>query len=176
MNLTARAHQQITNHLPTFERSIDATVGNGFDTLFLAQHTTRNLYCFEIQHDILDEVRNKMQQQKHNCLVEWIKDGHQHMAKYIPHSVDVIMFNLGYLPGGDKNITTQKATTLMALDASLTLLKPGGLLSILCYTGHPGGKEEAQAVTSWMDQNPCRLLDHQQSNHPQSPVFYLLQK
>ena len=60
------------------------------------------------------------------------------------------MFNLGYLPGGDKNRTTGISTTLAALEASFMLLTTGGRITILAYTGHPGGQEETEAVKEWV--------------------------
>ena len=63
--------------------------------------------------------------------------------------VQAVMFNLGYLPGGDKQRTTGASTTLAALQSALSLLAPGGVISLLAYTGHPGGREEAELVKGW---------------------------
>jgi hypothetical protein len=69
------------------------------------------------------------------------------------------MFNLGYLPGGDKQRTTAASTTLAALHASLSLLAQGGVISLLAYTGHPGGREEAELVKGWAEALPRDLFD-----------------
>jgi len=62
----------------------------------------------------------------------------------------VVMFNLGYLPGDDHQLTTQSAETLVALEAAVRLIKPGGALSVICYPGHPAGGAEAVAVERWL--------------------------
>ena len=64
------------------------------------------------------------------------------------------MFNLGYLPGGEKEIITRPATTLPALAQSLEILTPGGVLTVVCYRGHPGGREEYEAVLAWLESLP----------------------
>jgi Putative rRNA methylase len=59
------------------------------------------------------------------------------------------MFNLGYFPGGDHSVITRTGETLVALDAALAALKPGGILTVVCYPGHAGGDEESAAVAEW---------------------------
>jgi hypothetical protein len=62
------------------------------------------------------------------------------------------MFNLGYLPGSDKSVQTQPLSTLNALKSAIALMKKPSIMSVLAYTGHPGGRQEAQAVKEWARQ------------------------
>jgi Putative rRNA methylase len=117
-------------------------------------------------------------------LTQLFSESHAQLAQLIPVSehgkIQAIMFNLGYLPGAEKHLITQTASTLTALAASVNLLSTTGLLSILAYPGHPGGAEETQAVSDWIAQLPstqfnCEVL---LSTHPHStaPRLFLVEK
>lgn len=73
-----------------------------------------------------------------------------HLPAQWQEAVCAITFNLGYLPGADKALVTLADSTLQALDAALQLLAPDGLLSVLCYRGHPEGKIETDAIAQWL--------------------------
>lgn len=91
----------------------------------------------------------------------------------------MVCFNLGYLPGGDKGVTTASDSTLPALEAALEVLSPGGLLSMLCYTGHPGGREEYQAVRQIVAELPSAYwltTELQLLNRPTAPVLIIAWK
>lgn len=134
---------------------IDATVGNGHDTLFLAEAVgdTGTVYGFDIQQQALDNAYERLAQAGLDGRVSLYHAGHEAMMMALPASahgrVGAVMFNLGYLPGGDKVRTTSINTTLAALEQSRQLLAEGGVISVLAYTGHPGGREEAEAVKEW---------------------------
>jgi len=107
-----------------------------------------------------------------------IHDGHEHMDRYFgPDSVDLILFNLGYLPGGDHSLATKPETTTAGLEQSLALLKPGGLLSVLIYSGGDSGFEEKDAVLAWakeLDPDQYLVLKEEfynRPNHPPLPLF-----
>lgn len=90
--------------------------------------------------------------------VEFVLDGHEHMAQYAEAgTVDCIVFNLGYLPGGDHAIATKADTTIAALEQGLELLKPLGIISLAIYHGGDTGFAERDAVLQWLKQ-----LDHKQ--------------
>lgn len=78
-----------------------------------------------------------------------INDGHEGMSKHIAEPIGAVMFNLGYLPGGDPNIVTDLETTLPALEASLRLLRPGGVITLVLYGGHARGAAEKAAVLDY---------------------------
>lgn len=139
---------------------IDATVGNGHDTLFLAQAVgdSGTVYGLDIQQQALDTTYERLRDAGVAQRASLYHAGHEAMAVILPASlrgrVRAVTFNLGYLPGGDKGRTTGVTTTLAALEQARELLAPGGVISVLAYTGHPGGREEAEAVKQW-----ARLLD-----------------
>ncbi len=130
---------------------IDATAGNGHDTLFLAECVgdTGRVLAFDVQQAALDAAR--LQVGSLAGSVEFFLESHAEMASHAAlASVAVVMFNLGYLPGEDHSLTTVTAETLTALAAAAAALKVGGALSIICYPGHPAGAEEAAAVETWV--------------------------
>ena len=123
------------------KRAIDATCGNGHDTLWLAERFGR-VYAFDIQEKAAETTRQLVE----SCgfdNVKVINDSHEKMAEYVHEKVKLVMFNLGYLPGGDKNIVTERETTLKAVESSLGLLEKVGLL---CITMYPQGALEKAAL------------------------------
>lgn len=155
ISLTVRAHELIRQVLAEGNIAIDATVGNGHDTLFLAQTVGQKgkVYGFDIQQDALDITYQRLQKHYVETQVSLFHAGHEVIPILLPNNargkIKAAMFNLGYLPGGDKTRTTRISTTLSALEAVLPLLISGGRITILAYTGHPGGSEEANAVKDW---------------------------
>lgn len=113
-----------------------------------------------------------------DCKVQLILDGHEHMEHYIlPERVDVIMFNLGYLPGGDHALATQSATTIAAIEQGLSLLKCGGVMSICIYSGGDSGFVERDAVLAYLEALDARQYTvivsnfYNKPNHPPIPVL-----
>jgi predicted methyltransferase len=128
--------------------AVDATAGNGYDTLFLAGAVgdSGKVFAFDVQRGALDTTAGRLKQAGREKNVVLINAGHEEMARYVTHPVDGVMFNLGYLPGGDHDIITRPDTTIKALHTALSLLKPGGRVSIVVYTGHRGAEDESNAV------------------------------
>lgn len=152
-NLLQLAHASISRALAPGSLAIDATVGNGYDTLFLARQVGEDglVAGFEIQPQALAHARALLRQENMHGRVKLFACGHESMAARLgegrrPHAV---MFNLGFLPGSDKKVVTMAETTLSALEQAVSLLRPGGVLSIHCYSGHQGGQEESDAVLAW---------------------------
>lgn len=163
ISLVNAAHNLIRQILRTGDIAIDATVGNGHDTLFLAEQVgpAGHVYGFDIQLAAIDSTRKKFQQtQLSNCLT-LIHDSHAAMDEKIPvhlhGNIRVIMFNLGYLPGGDKNIITLADSTLTALTTASRILTVNGIITLLAYPGHQGGNIETDHVKNW-----CERLDKEQ--------------
>jgi ubiquinone/menaquinone biosynthesis C-methylase UbiE len=134
---------------------IDATAGNGHDTLFLAEcvGVTGKVLAFDVQQAALVAARKRLAEA--GCLerVEFFHESHREIGAYASHkTAAVIMFNLGYLPGEDHELTTLTGETLAALEAASRTIKSGGALSVICYPGHASGAEEAEAVEVWMSQ------------------------
>ena len=161
--LTRLAHELLATTLQPGDLAVDATAGNGHDTLYLAQRVSPGgrVYAFDVQHRALDATAGKLYAAGLRDNVNLCRTGHQDMLQRIPAAwhgrVAAITFNLGYLPGGDKQITTAATSTLAALEQSLQLLQNGGVLSVLAYRGHPGGAQEADAVQRWLEEHADQL-------------------
>lgn len=135
---------------------IDATCGNGKDTSFLANtfltQDEGKLYAFDIQKSGIENTQKQLKDKlKENTLqaIELICACHSQIDDYVYEKIDLIVFNLGYLPHGDKGITTLTSTTLIALKKALLLLNVNGILSITCYPGHSEGAKETEHVLNW---------------------------
>ncbi len=141
--------------------AIDATVGNGLDTMFLARQVGSDglVIGFDIQPQALATATKRLKTAGLLARVKLINDSHARLEHYLSNlgrsDVSACLFNLGYLPGSDKSVITKPDTTVKALAAASSHLMPNGLLSIVAYTGHPGGKEEAAAVRDWADALPA---------------------
>ncbi|NLY43982.1 MAG: methyltransferase domain-containing protein [Clostridiaceae bacterium] len=131
---------------------VDATAGNGHDTLFLAKLVgdSGHVYSFDIQDAALEATYSRLCAHNLQHRVTLIKDGHQEMDKYVPRGVKAVMFNLGYLPGGDHSICTKPDTTIEAIKKSLELLITNGIVMIVIYYGGDSGFEEKDAVMSFL--------------------------
>lgn len=132
---------------------IDATAGKGKDTALLAElvGTSGKVIAMDIQKEAIDAAEIYLQKKGLSDRVELILDSHANMAQYAEAgTVDCITFNLGYLPGGDHNISTQADSTIQALEQSLTLLKPLGIITLAIYHGGDTGFDERDAVLAWL--------------------------
>jgi SAM-dependent methyltransferase len=145
------AHLFLRERVKPGDRVVDATCGNGRDTLLLAQLVGEGglVWAFDLQEEALAATRELLAAHGVIAQVELIRAGHERLAEVVSEPLSTVVFNLGYLPGGDRQVITRPATTLPALAAALDLLAPGGLLLVVIYTGHDGASEEEGAVTSW---------------------------
>ena len=145
----------LTRRLHLSDIAIDATMGNGHDTVFLAKAVgvDGTVYAFDPQPEAVESTRQQLELQQLSEPVKLLPVGHQTMLESVAATdqgkVRVVMFNLGYRPGGDKRVTTHDTTTMMALNAALKLIAPDGLISIIAYPGHPNGLIECEAVKKW---------------------------
>lgn len=159
---------------------IDATCGNGHDTLFLAHLSPRLLYGFDIQPEALETTQKRLEGLLSQDQLRLIQGCHSQFPKEIqPGSVRLLVYNLGYLPGGNKAITTRTRSTLESLQQSLTLLMFGGLISLTCYPGHDEGAREEAALVDFITQLDKEVWSatHQRwLNRRYSPSLLLLQK
>lgn len=154
--LTQQAQEIVRRRLTSGDAAIDATAGNGYDTLFLAQCVGQNgqVYAIDLQATALAATRARLASKQCLDRVTLIEGDHARLDLLLPVSVHgrvtAIMFNLGYLPGGDRQQVTRRESTLAALDGAISLLRPdGGVMTVVAYPGHPGGAEEAAAVREW---------------------------
>lgn len=147
---TALVHDILKPLIRPGDWVIDATAGNGHDTLFLAEcvGTEGRVLAFDIQEAALSSARARVGEMG---WVDFYHESHAQMAnRAAAGSISVVMFNLGYMPGENHELTTESGETLAALEMAALLLKSGGALSVICYPGHPAGAEEAVAVEAWM--------------------------
>ncbi|MDR0879165.1 MAG: methyltransferase domain-containing protein [Clostridioides sp.] len=135
---------------------VDATMGNGNDTKFLAELVGQNgfIYAFDVQPQALEETSRLLEKSGFTENVSLILDGHENILKHVDREVDFVIFNLGYLPRADHNVKTRPETTIKAVEGALSLLKQNGIMSIAMYTGHDGGKEERDMVYSYLEKLP----------------------
>lgn len=161
--------------------AVDATMGNGIDTLFLCRAVGNEgkVYAFDIQETALNETRALLKAENCGSQAQLILAGHQCMADYVNENIQCVFFNLGYLPKGDHQITTKEDTTIQALDAAISLLAPGGAIFMALYWGHPGGEEEKSAVESYVQDLPSSLWSVAETSFPnkkKAPLMMVIQK
>jgi hypothetical protein len=160
--------------------AIDATCGNGHDTAILAQLLLPNpnslLYGLDVQQSALDKTSLLIRQsipESHTARVSLYQRCHSEIDRIpLPFPPRLIVYNLGYLPGGDKSITTLTGTTLQSLQKAIFLLAPGGAISVTCYPGHPEGKKEEIAILNWAELLPhakWQVCHHRWINRSSSP-------
>ncbi|MCF7925210.1 MAG: class I SAM-dependent methyltransferase [Candidatus Izimaplasma sp.] len=156
---------------------VDATCGNGYDTLFLAQ-LSNHVYGFDIQDMAIKNTEALLL--GHNIHhVKLIKDSHTNIKNYVKDKIDLAMFNLGYLPGGDKSITTHAESTLKAIDSLLEQLNEKGMILIVIYVGHIAGKEESRQLIPYFEALPKKIYYitmHHIINHPMSPYVISIKR
>lgn len=187
MALTQTAHQRITEHFEgqSKQLAVDATCGNGHDTLFLCQLGFNTVIGFDIQADAIAQTQARLNTNNcqatlhhagHDCLSDFIQEQKLQQKNSKQTKIDCLMFNLGYLPGSDKSITTTVDSTLSALQQGCALLSNHGLISILCYPGHEEGALEQQAITQWLNtllQQDWHIVEHQSPTvNMHSPALY----
>ncbi len=147
----AFVHDLMRRHLRLGDRAIDATCGNGRDTAILAKQVGAAglVWAYDIQPAAIDATWRRLQKLGLADRVELLNECHAQLAGD-PGSVRFIAFNLGYLPGGEKSITTRTETTLPALERAMGLLQAGGVLAVTVYPGHAEGEREAAAIDLFM--------------------------
>lgn len=149
-NILPFAHCLLRKALPEGGNALDGTAGNGHDTLFLAQTAgiRGKVWAFDIQPQALSRTRCRLKEARYEN-VQLILDGHENLKQYVSEPLNAAIFNFGWLPGGDKSLTTRTETSIAALSATLSLLKENGMLIAVLYPGHENGKQEAEAIEQW---------------------------
>ena len=181
--LTDRAHQFIMPRLQFGDVAIDATAGNGHDTLFLSRSVgaTGKVYAFDIQEAAIERTRRRLEEY-HVTNVQILNKSHAELRNQVPSKcrgkIAAVMLNLGYLPGSDKTWTTESQSTCQAIAHGLEWLREGGVMSVLAYTGHPGGLTEAEQVEELFRSLSPELFSVQivSSTQPNSPRLFLLER
>ncbi|MDZ5472598.1 class I SAM-dependent methyltransferase [Bacillus sp. 31A1R] len=161
---------------------IDATVGNGHDTVFLANLVGSNgrVYGFDIQEEAINNTKVRLEEQEWSEQVTLFQTGHENILATIPPlhhgKITGAVFNLGYLPGGDKEIVTKPVTTIEAIDQIIELLAPEGIIVIVIYHGHIEGAVERDYLLRYirhLDQSIVHVLQYQFINQKNNPPFII---
>lgn len=165
---------------------IDATVGNGHDTLYLAQLVGENgrVYGFDIQKEAIDETASKLEEHELRNRVLLFQHGHEMVDQAIPPvhygAIAAAVFNLGYLPGGDESIITRPRTTIAAVEKLMDMVKPGGIIVLVIYHGHPEGAVERDYLLRFVqtiDSEQAHVLRYQFMNtQTPSPFVVAIEK
>jgi len=167
------AHNIIKLHYNSCNIAVDATLGNGYDTDFLASFFNK-VFSFDIQKSSTD---NYLSKSRDNVVV--INDSHVNLELYIKEKIDVIVYNLGYLPGSSKEVTTKCNSTLTSIKIALKLLVPGGMLLAVMYPGHREGKKESEAILEFagnLSKKEFGVMLHTFINREKAPQLVIIEK
>ncbi|MGO4530584.1 class I SAM-dependent methyltransferase [Paenibacillus sp. 2TAF8] len=190
LSVLSCAHQWIGSRLQPGDFAIDATVGTGADTLFLAQQVGHRgqVIGFDIQSEALTLAQARIRKHSDSGKlgsISMLELSHARMAEVIPSGwvgkVGAVMFNLGYLPteGANTSIITETTSTIAALEAATTLLRPRGIITVVLYPGHDGGAQEAEAVSTWASALPveqAQVVMYRQMQRETSPYLIGIEK
>ncbi|KAF0227027.1 MAG: methyltransferase [Erysipelotrichaceae bacterium] len=172
LHVTTKAHQWMNQIENPESIVVDATAGNGNDTLFLSK-LAKEVFAFDIQNEAIEKTRERCASQTN---VRIICDSHERIFEHVKN-FDVLVFNLGYLPNSDSTLCTQTSTTLNALKLNLPFLNKKGYLLITYYRKHPGGNEEYEQISSFLENDPqLGLLETYTYEEDLAPVFQIFQK
>jgi len=160
--------------------AIDATCGNGNDTVFLSHLVGEHgkIFAFDIQQEAIVSTNNRLKELEIKN-VHLIQDGHENVLNYISSEISAAIFNLGYLPGSDQTVTTSGTTTWKALTDILLRLKIGGIIILVIYHGHESGKIEREmleeAITT-LDPSQTEVLRYEFLNKSNAPYIIAIEK
>jgi len=168
----------IENFIKDGDTVIDATAGNGNDTLKLCNAVGKSgkVYAFDIQDKALKETNRRLSEIKLQNF-ELICDSHSNLDTYVKDKVKAVVFNLGYLPGGDHKLQTKANTTIEAIDKSLEILENDGFISVTVYYGKNSGTEEKEAVMHYfktLDHKNYTVTIHDFYNRPNNPPITVI--
>lgn len=170
----------ILEHLKEGDTAVDFTMGNGYDTAFLSKTVGAGgkVYSFDIQQAALDSTAKNLKEAGCPENYTLIKDSHHNVLNYVKGPIKAGMFNLGYLPGGDKRITTMRETTMPAIQAAISLLDRDAILNVAVYPGHEEGDAEGKMITehlSTLDRRKICCTQIKILNSPTSPYFMVIE-
>ena len=178
--ITEWVHHFIKEHVKPGDVCIDATMGNGYDTVLLSSLAGERgqILAFDVQQMALENTALRLE--KEQCPLNWklYLESHENMEKYVlPESVSCITFNLGYLPGGDHQKATRPDSSLRAIEKGLSLLKKKGLMTLCIYSGGDTGFEEKDAVLGYiqkLDPKKYLVIKSEYYNRPSNPPIPVL--
>mgnify|MGYP003296089022 CR=1 FL=1 len=159
--------------------AVDFTMGNGYDTVFLSELVPDGLvFAFDIQEEAIKSTQKRLEENR-VVNVMLIRDSHSEAKSYITSPINAGMFNLGYLPGGNKSVHTMTESTLTAVRDALDMLAPGGVLTVSVYPGHDEGFREGEELTKMLsdiDRHEYSVLQCKMLNSPVSPFIIAIER
>ena len=186
LRVTNWCHHFVKNHVKSGDICIDATVGNGNDTMLLCQLAgdTGKVYGFDIQDIALTNTKKRAIEEGFCNRLSLICHGHENMDIHIPTEehglISCIMFNFGYLPGGNHQVVTKADTSIEAIDKALSILRKGGMISLCIYSGEKMGFTERDAILSWLGKLDNRkylvIVSHYYNRGSNPPIPALIFK
>lgn len=170
----------ILRHLKEGDVAVDFTMGNGHDTEFLSRTVgeSGHVYAFDIQKDAVASTAKHLKEAGCPDNYTLINASHHLVLDYVTGPIKAGMFNLGWLPGGDKSITTMRETTMPAIEAAISLLGKDAILNIAVYPGHPEGDAEGQMIDAYLrtlSRYKVSATRVQIINSPTSPYFFMIE-
>ena len=170
----------ILTHLQKGDVAVDFTMGNGHDTEFLSKTVgpDGHVFAFDVQEMALASTAEHLKECGCPDNYTLILDSHHNVKKYVDVPIKAGMFNLGYLPGSDKSVTTMRATTLPAIEAAISLMDRDAIILIAVYPGHAEGEAEGKMICEYLSSlsryklccTQIRIL-----TSPTSPFFILVE-
>ncbi len=170
----------ILSHLKAGGVAVDYTMGNGHDTLFLSRTVGNSgrVYAFDIQAQAVESTKKLLLDNGAPNNYILINDSHHNVRNYVRENVNAGMFNLGWLPGSDKSVTTRRETTLPAVSAALELMSSDGVLVIAIYPGHDEGEAEGRLIQEYLaalNRRKYMCAVFKIMNSPSSPFFFVVE-
>ena len=176
------AADYLTRAIRPGDSVVDATMGNGKDTLFLCGLVgeSGHVYAFDVQAEAVARTRARVQEAGYAQRTTLLLAGHETMQLHVPGPVQAVIFNLGWLPGAEHAVTTRTETTLEAVRAATELIAPGGIVTVCVYPGHEEGMRELHALRQFAAGLHVRsfnvLIHHFINASVQTPQLILIQR
>ena len=148
------AHGMIADHVQPGDICIDATAGRGRDTLFLCSLVGEHgrVTAFDIQSDAVDSTNTLLAQEGYSDIGRAVLDSHANIDSYEqPGTVSCVVYNFGWLPGGDHNVFTLPDSSIESLNKALELLRPGGMIAMCIYYGKQNGFAERDRLLEFLE-------------------------
>ena len=180
IDLLALHKHFILEHLKEGDTAVDFTMGNGHDTEFLSKTVGENghVFAFDIQEQALASTEEHLKESGCPQNYTLILDSHHNVKKYVDVPFKAGMFNLGYLPGSDKSVTTMRKTTLPAIEAAISLMDRDAVIIVAIYPGHPEGEAEGKEICEYLSGISRHKICATQVkilNSPTSPFFIVIE-
>ena len=175
------SHELLQKALKPGDRALDATAGNGHDTAFLAELVGKKgqVISLDIQNKAIQNTEKLLREKELKNRVELIQGDHSQIETLTCGPFQAAAFNLGYLPRSDKEIVTQPEKTLVALEKTMEMVSPGGIITVVAYWGHCEGRKEVEVLEEFLpslDQKKVSVLRYSfinQAGNP--PILYALE-